>query len=130
MRMALQEGGYQPKDVSYINLHGTSTTINDAVETRAVKLLLGKRAYDVPCSSTKSMLGHPQGASGAMGLAATVIGLNRGFLPPTINLENPDPECDLFYVPNRSLDRPMDLALCNCVGFGARNSAVAIRKFN
>lgn len=130
MRMALQESGYQPEEVSYINLHGTSTTINDAVETRAVKLLLGKRAYDVPCSSTKSMLGHPQGASGAMGLAATVIGLNRGFLPPTINLENPDPECDLFYVPNRSLDRPMDLALCNCVAFGARNSAVAIRKFN
>ena len=129
MRIALASAGAVPDQVDYINLHGTGTLQNDRVETKAVRALLGRRADEVPCSSTKSMIGHPQGACGAAGTAATALALRCGFLPPTINYESPDPECDLDYVPNRSRKIAPRLALCNCIGFGSKNSALALRAF-
>ena len=129
MRLALQDAGASPDDVDYVNLHGTSTPQNDRVETSAVRHLLGGRADDVPCSSTKSQAGHPQGACGAMGVTATILGMNGGFVPPTINYERPDPECDLDYVPNRARRHDVRLALCNCIGFGSKNAALVLRRW-
>ena len=127
MSLALDAAGASPADVGYINLHGTSTRQNDRVETLAVKSLLGTRAASVPTSATKSMIGHSQGACGAAGVAATVIGMNDGFLPPTINYEHADPECDLDYVPNVSRGGETHLALCNCIGFGSKNAALVVK---
>jgi 3-oxoacyl-[acyl-carrier-protein] synthase II len=129
MALALADAGASPGEVDYINLHGTSTQQNDRIETRAVRNLLGARASRVPCSATKSQVGHPQGASGAMGLTATLLGMQGGFLPPTINYEHPDPECDLDYVPNAPRRRDIRLALCNCIGFGSKNAALVVRRF-
>jgi 3-oxoacyl-[acyl-carrier-protein] synthase II len=129
MALALQSAGASAAEVEYINLHGTSTAQNDRVETCAVKNLLGRRAAQVPCSATKSMIGHPQGACGAAGVIATVLGMNGGFLPPTINYENPDPECDLDYVPNTARPASPRLALCNCIGFGSKNAALVLRRW-
>jgi 3-oxoacyl-[acyl-carrier-protein] synthase II len=128
MTMALADAGISPEEVDYINLHGTSTDLNDRTETRAVKRAFGETAYRIPMSSTKSMIGHPQGASGAAGLSATLAGLNQGFLPPTINLDEPDPECDLDYVPNRARPAEVKYALCNCIGFGSKNSALVVKR--
>ncbi len=125
---ALSQAGHSPHDLDYVNLHGTATPLNDRVETVIVKKALGEAAGKVPMSSTKSMIGHPQGACGAAGVVATLLALNGGFLPPTINCDLPDPECDLDYIPNQS--RPAlgaRLALCNCMGFGSKNSALVIR---
>ena len=130
MTLALQDAGASPDEVDYINLHGTSTPQNDRVETRAVRSLLGARAESVPCSATKSMLGHPQGACGAMGLVATILGMREGFAPPTINYERPDPDCDLDYVPNRPRSHDIRLALCNCIGFGSKNAALVLRRWD
>ncbi|HZM70214.1 MAG TPA: beta-ketoacyl-[acyl-carrier-protein] synthase family protein [Candidatus Cryosericum sp.] len=127
MRLALQSAGASTDEVDYINLHGTSTEQNDRVETQAVKSLLGARAAKVPCSATKSMIGHPQGACGAAGVAATVLAMAHGLLPPTINYDNPDPACDLDYVPNRARPARPRLALCNCIGFGSKNAALVLR---
>jgi 3-oxoacyl-[acyl-carrier-protein] synthase II len=127
MALALRSAGAAPEEVDYINLHGTATPQNDRVETLAVKALLGSRAPSVPTSSTKSMIGHPQGACGAAGVAATLFGMQDGFFPPTINYEAPDPECDLDYVPNRARPGAIRLALCNCIGFGSKNSALVLR---
>jgi len=127
MRLALLSAGASADEVDYINLHGTSTVQNDRVETLAVKNLLGKRAASVPCSATKSMIGHAQGACGAAGVAATALAMTNGILPPTINYDNPDPECDLDYVPNRARPGSPRLALCNCIGFGSKNSALVLR---
>ncbi len=129
MLLALASAGASAGDVDYINLHGTSTPQNDRVETMAVKALLGARAARVPASATKSMIGHPQGACGAAGVVATALGMRDGFLPPTINYENPDPECDLDYVPNQARPASPRLALCNCIGFGSKNSALVLRAF-
>ncbi|PYS95862.1 MAG: beta-ketoacyl synthase, partial [Acidobacteria bacterium] len=129
MALALRSAGAREEEVDYINLHGTSTQQNDRVETLAVKALLGDRARRVPASSTKSMIGHPQGACGAAGVIATALGLRHGFLPPTINYETPDPECDLDYVPNEARRAAARLALCNCIGFGSKNSALVISGF-
>jgi len=129
MALALRSAGAHEEEVDYINLHGTSTQQNDRVETLAVKALLGDRARRVPASSTKSMIGHPQGACGAAGVIATALGLRHGFLPPTINYETPDPECDLDYVPNEARRAAARLALCNCIGFGSKNSALVISGF-
>lgn len=128
MTMALSDAGLRPEDIDYVNLHGTSTDLNDRTETRAIKLAFGEAAMRIPMSSTKSMIGHPQGASGAAGLSATLAAINEGFLPPTINLDVPDPECDLDYVPNKS--RPADVrhALCNCIGFGSKNSVLVVKR--
>ncbi|MBS1786131.1 MAG: beta-ketoacyl-[acyl-carrier-protein] synthase family protein [Acidobacteria bacterium] len=129
MTLAMRDAGIAPQEVDYINLHGTSTKLNDRIETRAVKNAFGDLAYKIPMSATKSMIGHPQGASGAAGLMATIGGINGGFLPPTINLDEADPECDLDYVPNAA--RPADIrtAVCNCIGFGSKNSALVVRRF-
>ncbi len=129
MRLALDAAGASPEEVDYINLHGTSTQQNDRIETMAVKALLGPRAASVPVSGTKSMIGHPQGACGAAGVVATAFALRDGFLPPTINYEAPDPECDLDYVPNQARRASPRLALCNCIGFGSKNSALVLRAF-
>ncbi len=127
MLEALEDAGARPEEVDYINLHGTGTPQNDRVETIAVRGLLGERARSVPASSTKSMIGHPQGACGAAGAAAAALAIREGFLPPTVNYEKPDPECDLDYVPNRSRPARPRLALCNCIGFGSKNAALVLK---
>jgi 3-oxoacyl-[acyl-carrier-protein] synthase II len=128
MRLALEDAGVHPEEVDYLNLHGTSTRLNDRIETRAVKLALGPRAPQVPGSSLKSMIGHPQGACGAAGVVETILALRDDVLPPTINLETPDPECDLDYVPLEARPAPLRTALCNCIGFGSKNSALVLRR--
>ncbi|MGH7770973.1 MAG: beta-ketoacyl-[acyl-carrier-protein] synthase family protein, partial [Candidatus Binatia bacterium] len=126
MELAVQDAGLAKDEVGYIALHGTSTVLNDKTETRAIKLCFGRRAYDIPMSSIKSMIGHPQGASGVAGVVAALLGMNDGFLPPTINYEEPDPECDLNYIPNHGLAKKVEIALCNCIAFGSKNSALVI----
>jgi len=128
MRLAIEDAGIAKDEIGYVALHGTSTPLNDKIETLAAKLCFGRRAYDLPMSSVKSMIGHPQGASGAAGVAAAILGMNRGFLPPTINYHEADPECDLSYIPNRSIGRAADMALCNCIGFGSKNSALVVAR--
>lgn len=128
MELALADAGAAKEDVGYINLHGTSTDMNDRMETAAVNKCFGARAKAIPTSSTKSMIGHPQGACGAAGLAATVLGMQGGFVHPTINLDQADPECDLDYVPHHARDLQVDVALCNCIAFGSKNSALVVRR--
>lgn len=124
--LALEDAGVAREQVDYLNLHGTSTQLNDRIETRAVKRVLGKRAYDVPVSSTKSMIGHPQGACGAAGLTATLLAMRHDWLPPTINHEQPDPECDLDVLPNAGRERACGVAVCNTIGFGSKNATVVV----
>jgi 3-oxoacyl-[acyl-carrier-protein] synthase II len=126
--LAMKEAGIGPQDVHYVNLHGTSTQLNDRIETRALKLVLGEHAREVPMSALKSQIGHPQGACGAAGVAATLIAMQSGQVPPTINLENPDPECDLDYVPDVGRMKAIEHAVCNCIAFGSKNSALVLRK--
>jgi 3-oxoacyl-[acyl-carrier-protein] synthase II len=128
MTLAMQDAGVAPEEIDYVNLHGTSTELNDRIETRAIRLAFGELASKVPASATKSMIGHPQGASGAAGMMAAIGAMQQNFLPPTINLESPDPECDLDYVANKSRPAEIRTALCNCIGFGSKNSALVIRK--
>lgn len=125
--MALEEAGLGPEDIQYGNLHGTSTEMNDRVETQALKLALGGRAGKIAMSALKSQIGHAQGACGAAGVAATLIAMQAGQVPPTINLERPDPQCDLDYVPDAGRRVRIEHALCNCVGFGSKNSALVLR---
>ncbi len=117
-----------PKEVDYVNLHGTATELNDRIETKAIKIALEDRAYAIPMSSTKSQIGHPQGASGAAGLGAALCAMNTGLIPPTINLDESDPQCDLDYVPLNAREGNVQVALCNCIGFGSKNSALVVRK--
>jgi 3-oxoacyl-[acyl-carrier-protein] synthase II len=126
---AMAEARVSPADIQYVNLHGTSTELNDRVETRALKLALGERARQIPMSALKSLIGHAQGATGAAGLAATLVAMEHGQIPPTINLEVPDPECDLDYVPDIGRRAQIEHAICNCVGFGSKNSALVLRRF-
>ena len=128
IQLAMQDAGVPSDSVNYVNLHGTSTQLNDRIETRALKLALGKRAYSVPMSALKSQIGHPQGASGAAGIAATLIAMHHSELPPTINLENPDPECDLDYVPQPGRKHQIENSVCNCIAFGSKNSALVLKK--
>jgi 3-oxoacyl-[acyl-carrier-protein] synthase II len=128
MALALEEAALPPEAVGYIAYHGTSTRLNDRVETRAVRLAFGRAAEHLPGSSIKSMIGHPQGACGAAGLAATLLGMRDGFLPPTINLDASDPACDLDYVPNEARAACLEHALCNCIGFGSKNSALVVSR--
>jgi 3-oxoacyl-[acyl-carrier-protein] synthase II len=123
---ALRKSGRAPDEIGYINYHGTSTQLNDAIESRCVRRFLGAHADRVPGSSTKSMIGHPQGASGAAGVAATALAISRGTLPPTINLDDPDPACDLDFIPKTARAVEVDAALCNCLGFGSKNSALVL----
>jgi 3-oxoacyl-[acyl-carrier-protein] synthase II len=128
MSSAIEDAGVAKDEIGYVALHGTSTLLNDKTETLAAKNCFGRRAYDLPMSSIKSMIGHPQGASGAAGVAAAIIGMNQGFLPPTINYTEPDPECDLDYIANCSIDRDVEISLCNCIGFGSKNSALVVAR--
>jgi 3-oxoacyl-[acyl-carrier-protein] synthase II len=128
MALAIQDAGIAKEDIGYLALHGTSTLLNDKIETVAVKLCFGSRAYEIPMSSIKSMIGHPQGASGAAGIASSIMALNDGMLPPTINYEEADPDCDLNYIPNHPTRTSAEFALCNCIGFGSKNSALVVRR--
>jgi 3-oxoacyl-[acyl-carrier-protein] synthase II len=128
MRLALADAGRAPEEVDYVNLHGTSTVLNDRIETQALKLALGQSARRIPMSGTKSQIGHPQGASGAAGLAAALCAMQTGVIPPTINLDEPAPECDLDYTPNRARETDVRVALCNCIGFGSKNSALVVER--
>src|SRR6201987_2781902 len=116
--LAMQQAGIAPENVDYVNLHGTSTQLNDRIETRALKMALGEeRARQVPMSALKSQIGHPQGACGAAGLAATLVAMENGQLPPTINLDTPDKDCDLDYVPRAGRSKRIEHAVCNCIAF-------------
>src|SRR6185312_1946892 len=128
--IALQEAQVAPERIDYVNLHGTSTQLNDRIETRALKLALGGHAFHIPMSALKSQIGHPQGASGAAGIAATLVAMHHSEIPPTINLEQPYPECDLDYVPLPGRKRDVEHAICNCIAFGSKNSALVLRKIS
>jgi 3-oxoacyl-[acyl-carrier-protein] synthase II len=128
IQIAMQEARSSATDMQYVNLHGTSTQLNDRIETRALKLALGDHAYKVPMSGLKSQIGHPQGACGAAGVAATLIAMEHNLLPPTINLESPDPACDLDYVPEPGRKAQIEHAICNCIAFGSKNSALVLRR--
>ena len=128
MQLAIQEAGVSEEKIDYVNLHGTSTEMNDVTETLAVKRVFGKRAGDLWTSATKSMLGHPQGACGAMGAAAALYALTHQEIPPTINYETPDPRCDLNYTPNKPARRPLERVLVNCLAFGSKNSALVLER--
>ncbi|HEX7798198.1 MAG TPA: beta-ketoacyl-[acyl-carrier-protein] synthase family protein, partial [Vicinamibacterales bacterium] len=126
MTLALERSGHQREEVGYVSYHGTSTLLNDAVESRSVRQVFGDHADRVPGSSVKSMIGHPQGASGAAGLVTAALAISREFLPPTINQADADPDCDLDYIPNVGRAAAPQAALCNCLGFGSKNSAIVI----
>ncbi len=126
MALAVERSGRAVDEIGYINYHGTSTQLNDAIESRCTRMAFGALADRIPGSSTKSMIGHPQGASGAAGVVATALALSRGFLPPTINQTTPDPQCDLDVIPNQGRAVQVDAALCNCLGFGSKNSALVL----
>ena len=128
IQMAMEDAGVTAHNIDYVNLHGTSTELNDRIETRALKLALGGHAFRTPMSSLKSQIGHPQGASGAAGVAATLVATLHGQIPPTINREKPDPDCDLDYVPEAGRKVSIEHAVCNCIGFGSKNSALVLRK--
>ncbi len=128
MKLALEDAGIRPEDVDYINAHGTSTPLNDKSETLAIKRLFGEHAYRLKISSNKSMIGHLLGAAGAVEAVATVKTIETGIIPPTINLENPDPECDLDYVPNKAIESPVRYALSNSFGFGGTNACLVFKK--
>jgi len=128
IQMAMNEARIRPADVHYVNLHGTSTELNDRIETRALKLALDGHASHTPMSALKSQIGHPQGACGAAGVAATLVAMQHGHIPPTINIDVPDPECDLDYVPDIGRRAAIEFAVCNCIAFGSKNSALVLRK--
>ena len=129
IQVALKQAGVSSANVDYVNLHGTSTQLNDRIETRALKLALGEeRARQVPMSALKSQIGHPQGACGAAGVAATLVAMQTGQIPPTLNLHHPDPECDLDYVPDTGRKKAIEHAVCNCIAFGSKNSALVLRR--
>jgi len=126
MTLAIERSGRQPAQIGYVNFHGTSTVLNDAVESRCVRQLFGTQADRLAGSSVKSMIGHPQGASGAAGVVTAALAMSRGFLPPTINVDDADPACDLDVIPNQGRAAGVEAALCNCLGFGSKNSALVI----
>ncbi|HAX45807.1 MAG TPA: beta-ketoacyl-[acyl-carrier-protein] synthase family protein [Nitrospinaceae bacterium] len=128
--MALKDARINKERVGYINFHGTSTIVNDKVETLAVKNAFTSLAAKIPVSSTKSMVGHPQGASGGLGVSVSLLSLHNNFLTPTINQEKPDPECDLDYVSNEGRENKLDIAISNCISFGSKNSALVLGKFS
>jgi 3-oxoacyl-[acyl-carrier-protein] synthase II len=130
MTNALKDGGIEPEQVDYIGAHGTGTPMNDAIETKAIKNAFGEAAYDVAISSIKSMTGHTLGAAGALSAIATVKAMHEGFIPPTINLDTPDPECDLDYVPNEPRQAEVKVAMANGFGFGGQNASVVLKRWN
>ena len=130
IQMALKDAKINKEQVDYINFHGTSTIVNDKVETLAVKNLFNSLSLKIPVSSTKSMTGHPQGASGALGVAVSLLSLDKNFLTPTINQEKPDPDCDLDYIPNKGREKNLNIAVSNCISFGSKNSTLVLGKFS
>jgi 3-oxoacyl-[acyl-carrier-protein] synthase II len=130
MKLALSDARIDPSDVGYINAHGTSTKVNDQVETLAVKQIFGDGAYQVPISSSKSMLGHLIAAAGATELIISLMAIRDGVLPPTINYETPDPECDLDYIPNQPRQARCNVALSNSFGFGGQNISLIVGRFS
>ncbi|MBW8010070.1 MAG: beta-ketoacyl-ACP synthase II [Chloroflexi bacterium] len=129
MRWALDDGNLKPSDVDYINAHGTSTPLNDSTETLAIKSLFGEQAYEVSISSTKSMLGHAMGASGALEAIVCALAIKHDRIPPTINYENPDPDCDLDYTPNEAKDKSIVVTLSNSFGLGGQNACLVLKEF-
>jgi 3-oxoacyl-[acyl-carrier-protein] synthase II len=129
MRMALRDAGLKPEEIDHINAHGTSTPLNDATETQAIKTVFGEHAKKIPISATKSMTGHLLGAAGSTEAIFTILSLRDGILPPTINYEEPDPECDLDYVPNVARRTPIQIAMSNAFGFGGTNGTLIFKKF-
>ncbi|HEY0874652.1 MAG TPA: beta-ketoacyl-[acyl-carrier-protein] synthase family protein, partial [Vicinamibacterales bacterium] len=130
MSLAVERSGRAHDEIGYINFHGTSTVLNDAVEAKCVRRLFGDHADRLAGSSTKSMIGHPQGASGAAGIVTAALALRDGYLPPTINHREPDAECDLDVIPNAGRAVQVEAALCNCLGFGSKNSAIVLGAAN
>jgi len=129
MKLSMKDAGLKPEDVDYINAHGTSTYYNDKIETLAIKKVFGEHAKKLAISSTKSVTGHLLGAAGGVETIACALALKEGILPPTINLENPDPECDLDYIPNKPRKMNIDVALSNSLGFGGHNATLAFKKY-
>ncbi|MFN3921907.1 MAG: beta-ketoacyl synthase N-terminal-like domain-containing protein, partial [Caldimicrobium sp.] len=129
MELALKDAGIKPEDVDYINAHGTSTPLNDVAETKAIKKVFGNHAYKLMISSTKSMTGHLLGGAGGLEAVLTIKALEEGIVPPTINYEEPDPECDLDYVPNQARRAEIKIALSNAFGFGGTNACLIFKKF-
>jgi len=129
IRNALNTAGVNLDDVDYINAHGTGTQLNDLSETRAIKTVFGEKAYDIPVSSTKSMTGHMMGATGALEALFCVLAIRNSILPPTINYKEPDPECDLDYVPNKAREKEIEVAITNAFGFGGHNAVLVVRKY-
>jgi 3-oxoacyl-[acyl-carrier-protein] synthase II len=129
MQQALQTAGLKPEDIDYINAHGTGTDVNDPIETRAIKTTFGERAYSIPVSSIKSMIGHSIGAGGALEAATCVNIINQGIIPPTINLEDPDPACDLDYVPNQARKAEVRRVMSNSFAFGGQNCVLIFERF-
>ncbi len=130
IQFALDYAGLTPQDIDYINAHGTGTSLNDVMETKAVKRVFGERAYQVPMSSTKSMTGHGMGATAAIEAIFSILAMRDGILPPTINLDEIDPECDLDYVPNQAREQALDCVMSNSFGFGGHNVSLIFRRFN
>jgi 3-oxoacyl-[acyl-carrier-protein] synthase II len=130
INMAIEEAGIAPEAVAYINYHGTSTELNDKIETRATKLAFNGHAYKLAGSSLKSLIGHPQGACGAASIVSTLLSMRDGVVPPTINVDEPDPECDLDYVPKTARKLEVEYAVSNCIAFGSKNSAMVLRKIH
>lgn len=127
MKLAIEDAGIKPSDIGYINAHGTSTKLNDKNETAAIKSVFGEYAYKLPISSTKSMTGHLIGAAGAIETIITACALKEGFLPPTVNYKTPDPECDLYYIPNQGINADIAYALTNSLGFGGHNATLVLK---
>ncbi len=128
MALAMDDAGIEREEVDYVNLHGTSTELNDRIETQAIKNAFGDHAFRLSASATKSQIGHPQGASGAAGVGAALLALNENIIAPTINLDFPDEDCDLDYTANVAAEKESTIALCNCIGFGSKNSAIVLGK--
>jgi 3-oxoacyl-(acyl-carrier-protein) synthase len=129
MQWALEESGVDPLHVDYINAHGSGTQTNDPLETMAIKHIFGEHAYNIPVSSTKSMVGHAMGAAGAIEALSTVMTVQNSIIPPTINLNTPDPECDLDYVPNVARQKEVNIAMSNSFGLGGQNACILFGKY-
>ncbi len=129
MELALKDANLNPEDIDYINAHGTSTELNDKFETKAIKKVFNEHAYELSISSTKSVMGHLLGAAGGVEAAICVLALKNGLIPPTMNLENPDPECDLHYVPNKAIKKEINYAMSNSFGFGGQNATLIFKRY-
>lgn len=129
MQRALKDANMTIEDIDYLNAHGTSTPLNDSMETAAIKTVFGEKAYDVPISSTKSMTGHLLGAAGSVEAVFSIMAIRDGFIPPTINLENPAENCDLDYVPNVGRAQPVDVVMSNSFGFGGHNTVLIFKRY-